>query len=128
MNLDTKAALRRVVQSYVSEVCPERLDEFEAVFDGVCDSLSKRFQEAPDSGLGADQEGAPFDADMVSAGVIVVASFVGFSLLKAVGKYVGKALASEALTKAQEELTQRYGRPDLVRRIRQIVEGIVKEL
>ncbi|MHC4179844.1 MAG: hypothetical protein ACYSWU_20235 [Planctomycetota bacterium] len=128
MDTDKKTILYKAVKKYLEVDAPDRLEEFEIVFDDVCDAIEQHMREKPDTEETAHDRGIPFDAGMVAGTVISVACWIGFSLLAAVAKYSAKQGIPPVLDRVEAELAERGVDRNTLRKMRGIVQGVLEEL
>jgi len=129
MELNEKTVLQETVRKYVEAEHSDQLEEFDTVFDDVYDVVSSRMEEARSrEETSVDEEGLPFDAGIVVGTAISTACWIGLTLLKAAIKYGRERGIKYALDKAEKWLVSKGANPDRVRKLREILEGILENL
>ncbi len=125
---DQKEVVREATRGYLLERHPECINEFEAVFDSVCNTLQGHDADTERTGSTADGEGPSFDGSVGESAVVATACVVGYTFLKAALKDIAKRDLPKVLDKLEAELSKSTGRPELVSAIRQRVEGILQAM
>lgn len=127
-SIDLKSALRRAVRQYLDAEEPERVEEFEIVFDDVFLVVEGRLREKQPKLKTSGESGIPFDPGMVAGTVISSACWIGFSLLTAASEYATKRKLAEVLDQAEDELKGAGVNAKMLHRLRHIIQGICNGL
>lgn len=126
MILDSKKTVHSAVQAYLQDKSPDKLEEFEIVFDDVYETIKRRMSEKTGQVGESQKEGLAFDAGMVVGTTISVACWISASLVKAVIKDWTIHNLPTILDKIEPELAAWTGKEELVHFLRLRIERIIK--
>ena len=126
MVVDKKEVLYRAVRSYLTDAYPDSLEEFETAFDVIYETLNSQERNIePDS---SSYDAVSLDASLIDHTVVSLACVAGYTLLKATLKDFVRRDLPKILDEIQASLSQKTGKPELVRAIRERIEGILQSL
>lgn len=126
MILDSKKIVHSAMQAYLQDKSPDKLEEFEIVFDDVYETIEKRMSEKTGQVGESQKEGLAFDAGMVVGTTISVACWISATLVKAVIKDWTIHNLPTILDKIEPELAAWTGKEELVHFLRLRIERIIK--
>lgn len=126
MILDSKKTVHSAVQAYLQDKSPDKLEEFEIVFDDVYETIKRRMSEKTGQVGESQKEGLAFDAGMVVGTTISVACWISATLVKAVIKDWTIHNLPTILDKIEPELAAWTGKEELVHFLRLRIERIIK--
>lgn len=126
MILDSKKTVHSAVQAYLQDKSPDKLEEFEIVFDDVYETIKRRMSEKTGQVGESQKEGLAFDAGMVVGTTISVACWISATLVKAVIKDWTIHNLPTILDKIEPELAAWTGKEKLVHFLRLRIERIIK--
>jgi len=130
MDVDHKAVVKQAVRKYLEQDHPDRLEEFEFVFEDVYGVIQARIESDKDNIASSNSEagpGIPFDSGAVVGTVISVACWITACVTVATLKYAGKDLAEDAIRRVADECVKRGADRAVVDRIRDVLVGIMNE-
>lgn len=122
--MNNRAAIRMVVAGYLDECHPAMRDEFVVCFDDVCDSIEAT--EASSEEPAAGHIG--FDGSLATGTVIAVAVWMTIKFFEAAFRDSIKRDLIPRLDQAEQRLIAAGADPQMVKRIRVRVEGILEEM
>ncbi len=123
-----KEMVRNAVRSYLSESSPSSLDEFEVVFDLTYESIASNNATIEEKGKSLGNEACSFDGGVASQVIVSMSCIVAFALIKGALKDFVRRDLPAALDRVEAKLSTATKRPDLVKAIRERVEGILQNL
>lgn len=126
MILDSKKTVHSSVQAYLQDKSPDKLEEFEIVFDDVYETIKRRMSEKTGQGGESQKEGLAFDPGLVVGTTISVACWISATLVKAVIKDWTIHNLPTILDKIEPELAAWTGKEELVHFLRLRIERIIK--
>ena len=126
MILDSKKTVHSAVQAYLQDKSPDKLEEFEIVFDDVYETIKRRMSKKTGQVGESQKEGLAFDAGMVVGTTISVACWISATLVKAVIKDWTIHSLPTILDKIEPKLAAWTGKEELVRSLRLRIERIIK--
>ncbi len=123
-----KEMVRNAVRSYLSESSPSSLDEFEVVFDSAYESIASSNASAEEKGRTLGYEACSFDGGIASQAIVSMSCVVAFALIKGALKDSVRRDLPAALDRLEAQLSAATKSPELVKAIRERVEGILQNL
>ena len=126
MILDSKVIVHSTVQAYLQDKSPDKLEEFEIVFNDVYETIERRMSEKTDQAEESQKEGLGFDAGLVVGTTISVACWISATLVKAVIKDWTIHNLPTILDKIEPKLATWTGKEELVHFLRLRIERIIK--
>ena len=128
MDFDTRTVLRSTIRNYLEAEHPDRVDEFELVFDDVFDIVNDRIEDLPDSDEEMPVSGMGFDVSSIADPVISLSVVIGAIFLKAAAKVIIKDDLPHVLNRLEPRLTDLFGCRELVSRVRHRVQRLLEEI
>jgi hypothetical protein len=128
MTINAKDIIRTSVREYLEGESPAKLEEFDLVFDGVYRTIEKRMAGQDAKVPSSDDGGLAFDAGVVVGTPISIACWIAAILVKGFIKGYAKEELPKRLDKIESALASRTNQPELVHRLRRIVERTLQNL
>jgi hypothetical protein len=120
--------VKEIARDFLSETCPGFVEEFDVVFDAVYETFEKRETTTAVGDIDADESALSFDGFTDDSSMIVCACFITYIMLKAVLRDFAKRDLPKILDRLEAKLSTATGRPEVVKAIRQRVQGILQEM
>jgi hypothetical protein len=120
--------LRRAIHDYLQGSASDELEDFEVAFDAVYDTVLRKIADSGEDKRLQDGKGIGFDAEIVAGTALAVACWVGAKLLAAA---VADSIHRDFIPRldvAERQLIEWTHRPELVRKLRDRIEGILRNL
>lgn len=131
MKVDQRTVIKEAVRRYLEDEQPDRLEEFDVVFDDVYRVIRSRVDteaESHSADRSDDGEGIPFDLGALQGNTITVACWIGMYLLIGTLKYTGKHFTKKAIEKTADDLVKHGAKASIVDTLKDIFSGILAEL
>ncbi len=128
MDLDSKLILRSTIEDYLRTEHPNRVSEFQIVFDDVCDLLVASPLDFPENGEATNTSGICFDASSIADPVISLSIVAGAMLVSVATKAVTSDDLTNRLRQLEVKLTSFFGHPALIKQIRQRVQRVFEDV
>lgn len=128
MDFEARGILRSAIGSYLQAEHPNKVDEFELVFDDVYETVKDQIDALPHSDEELRSPGIAFDVSSIADPVISLSIVVGAVLLKAAAKVVIKDDLPPLFDKLEASLKAVFKRPDVVARVRHRIQRVLEEV
>jgi hypothetical protein len=125
---DERESVKEIIRDFLSENYPNCVNEFDVVFDAVYEAIDKREAAAAVGDNDTDEGALSFDGGTADSSMIVFACFVAYTMLKAALRDFTKRDLPKILDRVEAKLSTATGRPEVVKAIRQRVQGIMQAI
>ena len=127
MDSNSRITLRTTIEDFLRTEHPERLHEFQIVFDDVCDVLANATidllkDDSPPSGSGIN-----FDASSIADPVISLSIVVGAMFVQAATGAVTNNDLIKVFDRLETKLNSLFGYPELVGQLRQRTQKVLED-
>lgn len=121
-----KEIVYKVTFDYLDDANPCLVNELEIVFDSIFESLER--ENVSEIKSSKELEGFHFDGGLADSALVSLVCYIALKLLNAAAKDFTKRDLPKLLDNAESELSNKLNRPDLIKAIRNRLEGILQSL
>ena len=128
MKAEPKSIVHDLVREYLQDDHPENISEFDMNFDFIWNCFESE-SNIEDSDEGQIGEGAQFiDPVITDQAIVSIACIAAHNLVMAMIRDSLKRDLPVILDSVEQRLVSKIGRPDIVKKIRERVQGILQNL
>lgn len=127
MDSNSRITLRTTIEDFLRTEHPERLHEFQIVFDDVCDVLANASIDLLKDDSPPSKSGINFDASSIADPVISLSMVVGAMFAQAATEAVTNNDLIIVFDRLETKLNSLFGHPELVGQLRQKTQKVLED-
>ena len=127
MDSNSRTILRTTIEDFLRTEHPDRLHEFQIVFDDVCNVLANTTIDLRKDDSPPSMSGINFDASSIADPVISLSIVVGAMFVQAATEAVTNNDLIKVFDRLETKLKSLFGYPELVGKLRQKTQKVLED-